>query len=264
MKRLFALTLICLLPFALKTSAGPEQYEAKSVVQPIAAPMCDWTGFYIGVHGGWRGGSNEWQRTTDAVDTPGDLALRETIHGGFGGLEFGYNRQFGQWFVIGLELTGAYGTPDQNTTVVESGDSDIKHFGTQNDWGGTFALRIGFTSFNNKLFMYGKVGGAVTHWNYDYINDETLSNSLHQSELDRWHEEETRISPLVGAGLEYAVTCHWTIKAEWNRTFLGEQTVSGVLHEDPSPDFIDSNDPNHAYNIRLEQDSAFVGLNYKF
>jgi outer membrane immunogenic protein len=251
-----------MVPIVSRAPAGPEPIETKNVVQP-PPPMCDWTGFYIGVQGGWRGGTNEWQRPDDAVGSSGELALRETIHGGFGGLELGYNRQLTQWFVMGLEVTGSYGTPDEHTTIHES-DGDIKHFGTENNWGGTFALRIGFTSLNNKLLLYAKGGGAVSHWNYDYVNDETLTNSIHQPEFDRWHEEETRLSPLVGAGLEYAITCHWTVKAEWNRTFLGEERVSGVLHEDPSPDYLDTNDPHHAYNIKLEQDSAAVGLNYKF
>ena len=243
-------------------SAGTERYEAKNV-QPEIAPICDWTGFYIGIHGGWRGGEQEWVR--DNEDTP-DLSVRDSFSQGFGGVQIGYNHQFGQWFVIGVELTGSYGGPDAKQTFDESLNSDdIKHFKTKHDWEGTFALRAGFTSLNNKLFMYVKGGGAVTHWNYHYVNDETFANSAGLPEFDRWHEEETRLSPMVGAGFEYAFTCHWSAKVEWNRVFLGEETVSGVLHEDPNPNgFIDLDDPNHAYKIDLEQDSVLVGLNYKF
>jgi outer membrane immunogenic protein len=266
MKRIFALTFICLLPIVLRTSAGPEPVEAKNIVQPIP-PMCDWTGFYIGVHGGWLGGENEWHRSNDPAT---DLETQQFINGGFGGLQVGYNRQFGRWFVIGAELTGSYNAFDETNTVPGTTDffqfgTDTKHYGTKQDWSGTFALRAGFTSLDNKLFMFVKGGGAVTHWNYDYVNDETLANSLRQPEFDRWHEEETRISPLVGAGLEYAITCHWTAKVEWNRTFLGEEKVSGTLHEDPNPFSGPESDAlNHAYNIDLTQDSVIFGLNYKF
>jgi outer membrane immunogenic protein len=262
MKRLFALTVVLsgLIGLTQIAFAGPERLEAKEMKQIAPAPPpCDWTGFYIGIHGGWRGGENEWN---EREDTSRDLQLRETINGGFGGLEIGYNRQFGQWFVLGFELTGAYGSPDEDTSYEVfngGGRFETKHFHTQNDWSGTFALRAGFTTLNNKLLIFGKFGGAVTHWNYDYVNDETFDNSIGRPEFDRWSEEETRISPLVGAGFEYAFNCHWSAKVEWNHIFLGAQTVTGVLHEDFEP-----NDPNHGYSIDLTQDSAFVGLNYKF
>ena len=65
MKILLALTVILTAAIGLSIAfAGPERYSGKEVA-PIMQPECNWTGFYIGAHGGWRGGDANWYDTTD-------------------------------------------------------------------------------------------------------------------------------------------------------------------------------------------------------
>src|SRR6266478_3906185 len=62
----------------------PPPYKA-----PALMPVFSWTGFYIGVHGGWG-----WSHMPDLLDVNGN--------GGFGGGQVGYNYQMNN-FVWGIE-----------------------------------------------------------------------------------------------------------------------------------------------------------------
>jgi outer membrane immunogenic protein len=265
MKRFTALTVVLTAVFGLTqiAFAGSERYDAKeskAVVQP--APECDWTGFYIGGNIGWRGGENLWWDKSDSGSEGnggwGEIVDRHSQSDIIGGLQLGYNRQINSWFVIGFELTGSYsgGLDDTKSYLIADEQNELKHFKTQSDWSGTFALRLGVTAMNNKLLVYGKAGGAVTHWNYEYVNDE--STSAGRPEFDRYKKEETRISPMVGAGLEYSINCHWSAKLEWNHIFLGRESNNGTLVEDF--------EENDVFNVdhQLAWDSVTAGINYKF
>src|ERR1700730_206885 len=139
MKKLCALTLTLtlLIPFALLTvSAGPERFEAKTVAPP-PPPLCDWTGFYIGGHAGWRGGDNVWVNAdTESFDelNPEVLNPGDETSGIFGGLQVGYNRQINSWFVIGFEVSGSYSGEFDNTESFPEPGNEVKHFKTENDW----------------------------------------------------------------------------------------------------------------------------------
>lgn len=71
-------------------------YKAPSYLSP--APIYNWTGFYIGAHGGY-GWSNF---SGDGTFGPGSA----TAKGFLGGGQLGYNYQIGQ-FVIGAEADAA-------------------------------------------------------------------------------------------------------------------------------------------------------------
>ena len=259
MKRFIALAAIWTAVIGLTLTqmfAGPERYSGKEVA-PVVEPQCDWTGFYIGGHGGVRGGEVIWWDKTDNDNFGiGEAVLREHQDAFIGGGQIGYNRQINSWFVIGVELTGSYsGGANDTNTFNEPGD-ETKHYKTENTWSGTLALRMGVTAMNKKLFVFGKVGGALAQWNYEYINDE--SQSAGTTEIDRYHKDETRVGPMAGAGVEYMINCHWSAKVEWDHLFLGRQSNNGTLVEDFESD--DSYNVDH----QLGFDTVTVGINYKF
>ncbi len=265
MKKCFAVIAAVVLSFTLPVIAGPEPFKstAKEVAPLPPPPLFDWTGFYVGVQAGWRMNDYHWNEADNdqrEIDVDGNFDV------GFAGLQIGYNRQVARWFVIGVEVSGTYGQSDDHQTLRITDTREILHFGTENDWGSTFALRAGFTLLENRLLLFAKGGGALSHWNYDYVNDQTLANSAMQPQFDRWHEEENRISPLVGAGAEYAIGRHWTAKAEWNRVFGGSRTLRSTLLRDDDPDTegAEGDISGYGHKIDLEQDNVFLGLNYKF
>ena len=212
------------------------------------APVCDWTGFYIGVLGGYGGGDLVW-------GDPGDneILTHHIQNGFFGGGEIGYNHQFGSFLVLGAEGDFSASDIGASNVQVNTGE-ETKTFHTENDWTGTFALRAGISGWNNHLLSYIKGGVAVAHFNYNSINDERPGGSTN---VDTFSTDETRVVPLVGCGMEYAFTCHWSAKAEYNHMFLGSEYASGTSIDDRRVE-------NEEYSFELHQDSVKLGLNYKF
>ena len=66
---------------------------------PIVSAVYDWTGFYIGINGGW--GQSHDNRSVDGIGSAGSY----DANGGTVGGQVGYRWQAGGW-VFGLEAQG--------------------------------------------------------------------------------------------------------------------------------------------------------------
>src|SRR4051794_34562161 len=100
MKRLIlSLTMMVAMAIGIQsTFAGPERLdtkESKAVVQPAPPPECHWTGFYIGIHGGYVWADDASLVELDETDPPFEFNRDGFIGGG----QLGYNFQLGSWFV---------------------------------------------------------------------------------------------------------------------------------------------------------------------
>src|SRR5580692_7301717 len=126
---------------------------------PVMAPAYSWSGFYIGVNGGYG-----WEDPT-VVLTPNDPNVvgspvspaSWTNSGGFGGGQIGYNYQFARQWLAGLEadidVSGLKG----------SGSSAVRPFQnltSQNvDWFGTVRGRLGWLPTDR--FLVFATGGLA-------------------------------------------------------------------------------------------------------
>lgn len=263
MKRILTLTVIFLAVIGLSqiAFAGPEHLEAKSMAQPVLEQTCNWTGWYIGGHFGYSGGNTSWAAADDLTE----LQNQQDFGDIFGGLQIGYNRQIGDWFLVGMELTGSYSGVDESRSFVRDSGEEVDTYNTRQDWSGTAALRAGFLSMNNKMLFYGKFGAAITSWNYSFLHDETNENGRQIPEFDRWNESEIRVNPMIGLGIEYSFACHWSAKIEYQHIFFKDegQDLLGTLFED-STAFSESNEPGFGYRIKDSLDSVQMGINYHF
>jgi len=256
MKKYFALTVVFLALISLASVvriafAGPEPLPSGKEMKEVAPapPPCDWTGFYIGVNGGFGGGDLTWKNGTDPDLGPSQIVTHQEPSGFFGGGQIGYNHQFGSWLVLGLEGDFVYGNiDDEITSKIPDEDGETSTVKTDNHWTGTIALRAGLTSWNNRLLSYVKGGAAFAHWRYEWKQDEG------GGDFNTFDTHETRAAPMLGFGLEYAITCRWSAKVEYRHLFLGTESVTAFKH----PEETDS------FGVELHQDSVQVGLNYKF
>jgi outer membrane immunogenic protein len=247
--------------FAHSSLAGPERIEAKdmkTVVQPVVEEHCNWTGFYIGAHVGYGWGDLAWIDSDTSLapdpgaDTGGPETLMNQSQGGvIAGGQLGYNRQFGH-FVLGAEGEFSYSdVSESSSTGVIPGDISKDHFETNHDWLGTIGLRVGFACHH--FLFFAKGGAAFTH--QEYSLDHTL---LLAGTVDRFRADETRACPMVGGGVEYAFTCHWSAKIEYSHLFLGAESIDGTNVE------VGTGAEPESYQIDTNQDTVRVGLNYKF
>ena len=224
---------------ALIAVAGPESLprndykESKTMVAPAPEPPpCNWTGFYIGVHGGYGGGDLTW-KDVDFGDN--DILFGRVQNGFFGGGQIGYDFQIGS-FVI-----GATGDFDYSTIDAQGGGE--KPFKTWSDWMGSTGLRAGFAW--KHLLFYGTGGVAFVDENYSYEAN------------DGFKADEVRIGGFAGAGIEYMIGCHWSAKVEYRHLFLGTDSI-----HDTTTDGLEID--HESYDVELDQDSVQLGFGFKF
>src|SRR5579862_9072843 len=131
---------------------------------PPVIPMYNWTGFYIGVNGGWGQSDNCWN-----VITPASALIPDGCHersGGVIGGQVGYRwQQPGSHFVFGVEAQGDWANFRGSHVSVLSPDFT---FGTKTDGLGLFTSQLGFAW--DTWLWYAKAGAAVTSNNI-FVSD---------------------------------------------------------------------------------------------
>jgi outer membrane autotransporter protein len=202
------------------------------VPPPPPPPPFTWAGFYIGgnIGGAWANGTFTDNFTGVSFDTD---------HSGFiGGGQLGFNVQIRN-LVFGVEWDFDW------TSISETSNGVIIPFvGTlqasaETDWVTTLAARAGLTL--DRWLVYMKVGGG---WAHDSASLTNLTTGAVASSND------TRGGLLVGAGVEYAFTSHWTARAEYSFLDLSDRTVTGPL--------------GSTFTFDRDIQMLKIGLNYKF
>ena len=160
----------------------------KSAVRPVIA-YYNWTGFYVGINGGYGFGTSNW---SGAGITP-------KPKGGVAGGTIGYNYQVGSW-VWGLE--GDFDWADVKGSAVCAGFTCE----TKNGWLATFRGRIGYAF--DRWMPYFTGGGA-----YGNVKASVNPGGFSASKSDfGW---------TFGGGLEYAFLGNWSAKIEYLYVDLG-------------------------------------------
>ncbi|AXK81691.1 porin family protein [Pseudolabrys taiwanensis] len=176
----------------------------------------DWTGLFVGAHAGGSWGTTDWKSADGrlgAISTS-SFAGTGTMDGLLGGLQAGYNKQFGT-IVAGIESDVSWGNLDGYAKCATSESvrplsvncrSRINVFGTVTG-------RLGVTYDN--LLIYGRAGFAWAHEMYDARRDAAyISGSA------------MRTGYAVGSGLEYAFSPAWSGRFEYRYIDLGTSTVA--------------------------------------
>jgi outer membrane immunogenic protein len=178
---------------------------------PVKAPEpvsygYNWTGFYIGAHGG--GGFGEKCFTLLGVGGGAD-GCHDT-DGWLAGGQLGFNYQAGQ-FVFGLEFSGSWA--DINGThnaLLNPGDT----YSTDVNTILLFTGRVGMTF--DRLLLYVTGGGAWVRDEFNY-SSPGIGTAITKQNRTGW---------TVGAGVEYGLSPNWSIAAQYNFIDLGDKDVT--------------------------------------
>jgi outer membrane immunogenic protein len=209
-------------------SALAADLPVKARPAPIAPiPVFSWTGFYIGANIG-----GAWSNSTLTESVTG-ANFTANNSGFIGGGQFGYNWQFNNNWVLGIE-----GDID-GTTINKTSNGVPTAIGTlqgslSTDWIATLAGRIGYTV--DHWMFYAKGGGA---WVQD---SATLSNLTTGASASA---SNTNSGWMAGAGVEWAFAGPWSAKIEYNHIGLDNLSVSTL-------------------NLSRDIDLVKVGVNYRF
>jgi outer membrane immunogenic protein len=250
MQRIF-LTLAIAMGFGLASGATVLAADlARPVYKapPQAAPASDWTGFYIGVHGGGAWSDLDWFypcTATNLLLPPCNLAQGgHSATSWLAGGQVGFNYQVEQW-VLGIEAEFS-ATGLNGDHVDRAFPNDTHH--SRTDFIGTVAPRVGVAW--DRALLYAKGGAAWAH------NDYSLS--ITSSGLTTYTADATRWGWMVGLGIEYAPAQNWSVKVEYNYLDFGTgrilYTSNGAI-----PGLLPFEE-----DITQRIQVVKVGLNYKF
>ena len=203
---------------------------------PMIAALYDWSGFYIGINGGWGSSNNSW----DALAPFGSEGSHDASGGTVGG-QVGYRWQAGTW-VFGVEAQGNWADfSGSNVSLLFPGF--VNH--SKVDAFGLFTGQVGYAA--NNVLLYVKGGAAVTANSYRI---DTLGGALVANTGD-----DTRWGGVVGVGLEYGFAPNWSIGIEYDHMFMQDRTYTFTS---PAGLFVGTD------RIGQDVDLVTARLNYKF
>jgi outer membrane immunogenic protein len=220
-------------------SAISAQVSAQAADMPRAAPIYkaqpvaqayDWTGFYLGINGGYAWGRSSWSDPAAGTDSGNFSTSGGTIGG-----QIGYNWQTGP-AVLGIETDfnwiGAGGNSTGGGVCLTDGGGSCQ---TKQSWIGTTRARLGY-SFDRWLPY---ITGGVAYGDVQAIQNGGSSSS-------------TRTGWTAGGGIEYGIDRNWSAKLEYLHIDLGTASFMGAASGTQS------------LSVPITDDIVRAGLNYRW
>jgi outer membrane immunogenic protein len=247
-------------PVAASSHAAVPFYKAP--VTTSSQPF-SWTGLYVGAHGGGGWAGTNWFYPSDAVNAvagpPVGLPLNvssggHTAAGWLAGAQIGYNYQIKNW-VVGVEAE--FSAANLKGSNVDPSFPNINH--TQTDFIGTLAGRVGYAW--DRVLLFGKAGLGWTHNNYfdsavaTFVSGTAPDAVTLPAGIVENRATLNRFGLMLGAGVEYALTQNWSVKAEYDYLDFGKQRMTF------SP--VDAGLTPFDEDIKQRIQLVKVGINYK-
>jgi outer membrane immunogenic protein len=198
MRRVLFLT-TCLLALTAGAAAVaadlPRGLPAKAPA--YVPPPYSWTGFYLGINGGYAWGDSDWDGFASGTD----------VDGGLVGVTIGYNWQTGPW-VFGLEGDIDW-TNLRGSFVNAACPAGCE---TRNNWLATVRGRLGY-AFDRVM---------------PYVTGGLAAGDIEANPVGFPGAEDTQVGWTVGAGVEAAIAGNWTAKIEYLYVDLGDVGCSAA------------------------------------
>jgi outer membrane immunogenic protein len=215
-------------------------------------PIFTWTGLYVGINAGgtWSNNNHVNTATADEFGNPAlgggpafgvasaalaTASVPAKIDGFIGGGQIGYNYQFANSFVVGLEAdiqgiaasNGSHLVFSQATVAGFEGNPIDQNLSASRrlDYLGTVRGRLGFT-ITPTLLVYGTGGLAYgqtkSSTSITQIVESAPALPNHYSSFGSF--SNTRVGWTAGGGVEWLFAPNWSIKAEYLYYDLGSVT----------------------------------------
>jgi outer membrane immunogenic protein len=263
---------------ALSLACGPVAFASDLAVKApalkalaAAAPVSNWTGFYIGGTAGaaWTSADvtldpvNGTPANYRPQDLPGiaalgsaDLSATDVIFGG----KLGYNYQFSAW-VAGIEADFSYLHFDKSINVVGNPFPGFAA-GTANfitrvstNWLATVRPRVGY-AFDRTL-VYATGGVAFGRVSFSNTEREFSFNGFGFGN-EASSASKTLTGWSAGGGVDYALTPNWIASIEYLHVDLGKINASGVVTS------LNATTATLNFSTKVTSDIARGGIAYKF
>jgi outer membrane immunogenic protein len=226
---------------------------------PMAAPVLNWYGSFIGVTAGYAWGSDAVEFTsanglyTGTIGTTIPLTIARNPAGLVAGIQYGTNYQSGAW-VYGFLSDISYSDIKDSEQVTLGVAGARTTFAEQRlKWFGTTRVRAGYLVSDN-LLLYASGGLA------DGTVEVTTSNNLVGTPCfvpgacPRFKDSSFHFGWAAGAGIEYRWGA-WSATLDYLHYDLG--TLNPAYGDAISPSFITT-------STKFSGDMIRGGINYKF
>ena len=263
---------------ALVTASGAQAADLAArpytKAPPAVAAVYDWTGFYVGGNVGYGWGGN-----TDpslSLVNPGNAGNLTTFlttgfpgfssgnqfpnlnpDGVFGGLQTGYDRQFGTW-VLGVvaDIQGADFTARRSVLTTLAAADATESLSAKITWFGTVRGKAGFAmgdwlAYGTGGLAYGNTDSSIgffcTPGGHNCVNVSFAGN-----------RSEVKVGWSAGAGISKAFAGNWNVGVEYLHIDLGRSSVTGfsTIGSFPTSSVTQSQ--------RFTEDTVRLTVNYKF
>jgi len=248
----------------LGVALGALTTASPALAQPPAPPppAFSWTGFYVGINGGYswgRGVNNYNESAFGCCSLPTNINTSHRMDGGVAGIQGGYNVQAGSW-VLGLETDfdwtgqkGARSTTYNYPGGIEGGTSQLSlAVRAKLEWLGTTRARVGWL-FTPTTMVYTTAGLAYGRVSVSGTVTDTFCTP---SCVWSFGAGQTMVGYAVGGGFEGAIPNmpRWTWRAEYLYVNLGSINGSGFDTDFTAP---------YTWNENITDNIFRVGLNLK-
>ena len=222
--------------------AADMPYPVKAPVAQVYVPAFSWTGLYLGGNAGYAWGESKatdvlFFDSTGGVYTPGGLYAGNDVNfgnvdGWIAGGQIGYNYQFTNNVVVGVEADFQWTGAKENLAFYATVDGPYYQTNAELEWLGTVRARLGY-AFDRLLvygtggFAYGKVSSSTT------VMGLTGGGAPDISTATTGSHDNVNTGWTIGGGLEYALTDNWIIRGEYLYVDLGEANVTSYLAGTP-------------------------------
>jgi outer membrane immunogenic protein len=205
----------------------------KAAPAPVMAPIYNWSGFYVGLNGGYSWGRssrdlNFFNPLTGVTFATASGAGRDLDGGVFGG-QIGYNWQTSNW-VFGIESdlqwTGQQGSTTALCGVACATVGTTATLTDKLEWFGTIRGRVGVTVTPTAL-LYVTGGGAYGSVKTDLALATVTANGTPIAIAGS--RSTDRFGWTVGAGAEWMFASNWSGKIEYLYMDMGSISNSVVL-----------------------------------
>lgn len=210
---------------------------------PVAAAAFDWTGGYVGINAGIAVGGEG----SSALNIPG-FQSAETFNlasaGAVGGVQAGYNYQFGNWLVGAEADIQGIGNEKHTNCILTCNGVNAATVSQDMSWFGTVRGRIGYAT--GPILNY--VTGGFAYGGVRTSDAEILGGVPAGSVAFN----RTKTGYVLGSGLEAAIGGNWTAKIEYLYVDLGA-TADGIL----------LGGTPHMLNTEVRENIFRAGVNYR-
>jgi outer membrane immunogenic protein len=256
--------------------------QAADIYGPYA-PIFPWTGFYLGANGGGGAASRTASFTPNDANVqaitcggasggtcPGPVTVN--LGGGVGGLQFGYNWQWGNWLAgFETDFAGSGVTGKKGSDFMLGRASSKLEVSEDLDWFGTVRVRIGpKLSANVLTYVTGGLAYGSVHENAR-LNSEAGAGATSGGfafsctagpNCFAGSASRTAMGWSAGTGLEYSFWTNLSLKIEYLFVDLGSGRTVNAIAQTGGGGAIPS---SFAAGINENDFHIFrFGLNYQF